>query len=135
MGCPVESSDFIFEIALECPAGDRLGEITSLRTTGCLRQNLLADRIEQAGDLSVHLRKTLFGDLNLPFHLRCFERSFTSPNSGKRRCDPVVVGLGNRIELVIVTSGAVHRQTEKRLTHRPDVVFHFILPDDGSHCG
>ena len=54
-------------------------------------------------------------------------------NPCKRRFQRVIIPLGNGIEFVVVTAGAVHCQTEERLSHHGDHVFDFLLPDAGFH--
>ena len=74
-------------------------------------------------------------DLYLLLHLCRFEWSFTVSNSRQCGGQPVVFNLSNRVEFVIVTTGTIDGESEKRLPDRTDVVFEFILSNDGSHCG
>ena len=51
----------------------------------------------------------------------------------KRRGDPVILRLPDRVELVVVAAGTVDRQAEERLADGADDVLELVLPDDRPH--
>ena len=45
----------------------------------------------------------------------------------EERKHPVVIGLGNRVDLVVVAAGAVHRHAEERLRRGRDVIVELVI--------
>src|SRR6516162_3541695 len=63
------------------------------------------------------------------------QRPLAMTNPAESRRHVVILDLPDRIELVIVATGAVEGQTEEGLPHGADDVFQLILPHHALHGG
>src|SRR5262249_26271855 len=75
------------------------------------------------------------GDARLLFLLllRRQERAVAVAHALERGLEAVVIALGDRVELVIVTAGAVHRQSEEGLANGADHLFQLFFADAQPH--
>ena len=61
------------------------------------------------------------------------QRALAVTHAAEGRRQTVILDLPDRIELVIVTTGAVDGQTQERLSHGADDVFQLVLPHHALH--
>ena len=59
--------------------------------------------------------------------------ALAAADAAEGRGEPVVFGLADRVELVVVAAGAVDGQAEEGLADRADEVLQLVAPDDGLH--
>ena len=60
-----------------------------------------------------------------------FDGAVSMSDTVEHRLHPIVIADGNGIELVIVASGAVDRESEEGLAHHADEVVHLLFTGDG----